>query len=173
MATSVLKTEKRATLAHYSPPIITEFTVVMVPKGLAFSLNKPADLKGKRIGGQLGFRYPPLDGSGVRLIRELSYEVNIRKVAERRIDGILIGSITGPYIAERLGLADQVEFLTKALGKVDLGVALSLTLFNEERLRRFNRELAKLGRSTRWNEILHDNGVSALVRPWPLIKSIN
>lgn len=144
MATSVLKTPTRAKLAHYSLLIITEYTVVMVPKGRAFPMNKPSDLQEKRIGARLGFKYPPLEGSGIKLMRERSYEVNIRKVAGGRIDGTLIGSITGPYLAQRLALADKVEFLPKALGKVELGVALSRQLFNEEANRRFQIQITQL-----------------------------
>jgi ABC-type amino acid transport substrate-binding protein len=102
-------------------------------------------------------------------MRERSYEVNIRKVAGGRIDGTLIGSITGPYLAQRLALADKVEFLPKALGKVELGVALSRQLFNEEANRRFQIQITQLQKSQRWQDILNNNNVQSLVKPWPLV----
>ncbi|NNE84054.1 MAG: transporter substrate-binding domain-containing protein [Alphaproteobacteria bacterium] len=169
VATSVLKTPDRALLAHYTQPIVTEYTVVMVPKDRAFTLNSVADLEGKLIGGRLGFKYPPIEGTNIELVRERSYAINIQKVADRRLDGALIGSITGPYIAEQLGLSDQIEFLPKALGKVELGLALSHTSFSDEQSRRLDTEITNLLQSPRWHKILDRNGIRQLVRPWPVI----
>ena len=64
------------------------------------------DLQGKGLGGQLGFRYPQLDGIGVKLIREKDYASNIRKIsrADRResmydgpasLAGLTFGGIWG------------------------------------------------------------------------------
>ncbi len=118
VAISVLKTPDRAKLALYTDPVITEYTVIMVPAGKVFKLNKVADLKYRRIGGQLGFRYPPLDGVGVKLIRERNYQTNIAKIASGKIEGILIGSVTGQYLVKNLGYTGQVEILPKAIGSV-------------------------------------------------------
>ena len=73
VATSVLKTPERALLAHYSIPIVTEYTVVMYARGRKAPPSTLSDLVGLRVGAQLGFRYPPLDGRGIRLQRERSY----------------------------------------------------------------------------------------------------
>ncbi len=170
VATSVLKTPDRARQAHYTRPVMTEYTVVMVPRGGSFPLDQVADLQGRRIGGRLGFKYPPLDGLDVDLQLERSYEINIRKVANGRLDGVLIGSITGPYLAEQLGLAGQVEFLPNAIGKVDLGLALSREWFTADQRSRLDDEIASLQQSSRWREILSGNDISALVRAWPVVE---
>ena len=122
---SLFKTPERQSLAHYSAPIVTEYTIIAVPKGKAFPLDQINDLTGKLIGGILGFNYPTLDKLNFPLVRERSYLANLKKIGVGRIDGILIGSITGRYLAQINGFSDKMEFLPNAVGKVGLGVAVS------------------------------------------------
>lgn len=169
VAVSVLRTPERASLARYSAPIITEYTVVMVPKGHVFVLRTLADLHGKKIGGQLGFVYPQLAGIGMELIYEKDYETNLRKVAEGKLDGALIGSITGPFLARRLGVSHAIAFLPNAIGAVPLGAAFSKTIFTEDDLAAFDEAIGRLHASMEWQEILLENGIEGLVKTWPLV----
>jgi len=169
VAVSVLRTSERAELAHYSDPIVVEYNVVMTPKGREFSLQKIADLQGKRLGGQLGFRYPQLDGAGVKLILEKDYATNIRKIADEKLDGALIGSITGPFLVRHLGLSDRVAFLPVAIGAVPLGVAFSKSALTADDLHAFNAEIKRLQSDTAWRKVLSDHGVEPWMKAWPLV----
>lgn len=169
VAVSVLRTPERATLAHYSIPIVTEYTVIVVPKGRPFPVQRVSDLRGKRIGGQLGFVYPQLEGIGVELIYEKDYLTNLQKIAAGKLDGALIGSITGPFLARRLGLLEDIAFLPMAIGSVPLGAAFSKTAFTEDDLAAFNAALEHLLQSAAWQHILSTNGIADLVKEWPVV----
>jgi ABC-type amino acid transport substrate-binding protein len=169
VAVSVLRTPGRATLAYYSMPIVTEYTLVMVPKGRVFPLTHPADLQGKRIGGQLGFTYPQLGNLGEHLIYEKDYETNLRKIATTKLDGALIGSITGPFLAKRLGLLEAIDVLPTAIGMVPLGAAFSKMAFTESELTAFDAAIQHIQASPVWQQILSANGVVDLVKDWPVI----
>ena len=169
VALSVLRTPERAELAHYSAPIVTEYTVIMVPKGRTFPLRRVTDLEGRKIGGQLGFQYPQIDGTGVKLILEKDYDTNIRKIAEGKLDGALIGSITGPFLVQRLGLSDQIEFLLSALGAGPLGAAFSKSALTNDQLAEFDAAIEDILAGPRWHEILFANGTGDLVKEWPIV----
>ncbi len=169
VAVSVLRTPKRAELSHYSAPIVTEYTLIMVPKGRTFPLRRVTDLQGKKIGGQLGFQYPQLDGTRVELIREKDYETNIRRVAAGKLDGALIGSITGPFLVKRFGLSEEIAFLPTAIGAVPLSAAFSKSVFTDVDLAGFNAAIRDILASPKWHEILSANGVETLVKEWPVV----
>lgn len=170
VAVSVLSTPERRSLAHYSAPIVTEYTLLMVPRGGAFPFQRLADLQAKKIGGQLGFSYPQLDTLGIELIRENDYVTNLRKLVAGKIDGILIGSITGPFLAKRLGLLERLEILPQAIEAVPLGAALSKTTFTEADLEGFNLAVKALQASPIWQQILAANGVAELMQVWPVVR---
>lgn len=170
VATSVRRTPKRAALAHYSPPIITEYTIVMVPKDQPFPLETPDDLKDKFIGALLGYQYPALTNLEVTLQRSRNDTVNILRVARKRLDGALVGSITGERMARELELADRVEFLPKALGAVPLGTALSTEAFSTSMRAAFDAEVLKIQASKRWIAILDANKVSSRRTVWPIVR---
>ncbi len=166
VATSVLDTPERTGKAWYSAPIVTEYTLVMVPKGQGFTMKSVADLAGRTIGGQIGFYYPQLNGIELNLVRARKYDVNIRKLVAGRIDGTLIGSITGPYLAKKMGLDDRVEFQPQALGSVGLGSAFSHKFFSKAQFARFNTALGDIMGSSEWQKILVANGIAEYLRPW-------
>jgi polar amino acid transport system substrate-binding protein len=141
----------------------------MVPKGRTFPLQRVADLHGKKLGGQLGFTYPQLDGLGIELILEKDYATNLRKVAAGKLDGALIGSITGPFLARRLALLDHITFLPGAIGAVPLGAAFSKSALTADDLAAFDAAIKSLQASPTWHEILAANGTAELVQEWPVI----
>lgn len=169
VAVSVLATPERTALAHYSMPIVTEYTIVMVPKGQAFPLRRLTDLQGKRLGGQLGFVYPRLDRLELELLRESDYTTNLQKLAAGKLDGALLGSITGPFLVRRLGLQDKLETLSHAIEAVPLGAALNKAVFTAADLAVFNAALQALHNSPEWRTILSTNGVADLFHAWPVL----
>ena len=142
----------------------------MVPQGREFRLQTLRDLEKRGIGGQLGFRYPALRGLDVNILRARSYKVNIQRVASGRIDGALIGSITGPYTVAKLRLNNHVTFLPNAIDVVHLGSALSTQAFSKSMRKKFDSEIARILAGKRWKKIRKANNVLQHQKDWPLIK---
>lgn len=172
VATSVFATPKRRTRAHYSAPVIVEYNVIMVPKGKTFKFEKMSDLNGRRLAGRFGFRYPPIDKAGIKLLRAKTHEKNVKRIATGLLDGAIIGSITGAHMAKALGLEDKVEFLNYAINPVPLGAALNMKKFTADDLKAFNAAVAKIRASGDWTRILSANGIEKLVRDWPILPEL-
>ena len=167
LAITVLKTAERA---YYSAPILTEFTVLVVPKGKGFALRSLADLKGKVIGGRSGFLYPSLDrAEGVVIERNSTSAANYMKLLAGRLDAVLAGSISGGLELRQLGLMDKVEQLPAAVGIIPLGAAFSMQHFSAADVADFDRGIAGLKSTRHWGVILNRYGAEGLVRPWPLV----
>ena len=172
VATSVFATPKRRGLAHYSAPVIVEYNVIMVPKGKAFKFEKMSDLNGLRLAGRFGFRYPPIDKAGIKLLRAKTHKKNVKRIASGQLDGAIIGSITGAYIAKALGVESKVEFLSYAINPVPLGAALNMKKFSTDDLKAFNAAVAKIRAGGDWARILKENGIEKLVREWPILPEL-
>jgi polar amino acid transport system substrate-binding protein len=170
VAMSVLATPKRITQAHYSNAIIFEYTLILVNQGSAFKFQTLGDLKGKKLGARLGFKYPELAHADVQLDRHSDYQSSIKKLHAGRLDGVLVGSLTGPYLLQQLGMTDQFDYLPTAVSKVPLGIAVSYKMWDYEQLEQFNTALRKFENTLAWQRIISTNGVTDWVRQWPLVK---
>ncbi|MBT5047306.1 MAG: transporter substrate-binding domain-containing protein [Rhodospirillaceae bacterium] len=171
VATAVRKTPERAALAHYSEPIISEYQLIMVPKDGLFPLRTLEDLAGMDIGGQLGFLYPQIQNGKVNLLRARNFEINVNRVARKRLDGAVIGSIAGPHIADRMVLSNRVAYLPRALDVVQLGTALSTQAFSQKMRTRFDAEIRSLMTGRLWGQILATNKVPVQRKIWPLLEA--
>ena len=168
VATSVLQTPERASLAYYTRPIVTEYTLVMYRRHNTAPPKQIQDLGRLRVGAMIGFKYPTIDKSDIQLLRERDYETVIRGLLEQRFDAVLIGSITGPYLVTKSGLEELVSYMSTAINKVPLGVALSKKKFGAKDAARFDGEIEKIMASRKWQEILHEYGVEKFVNAWPV-----
>jgi len=167
---TAFKTPERTAAARYSAPIMTEFTILAVPKGKGFALHSLAGLKGKTIGGRGGFLYPTLDRSeGVVIERNVSTEANLRKLLAGRLDAVVVGSISGTFELRQLGLVDKIEFLPVAIDPLPLGVAFSTRSFSAADVAAFDKDVAALQTTPQWAAILKRHGAEGLARPWPLV----
>ena len=117
----------------------------------------------------MGFKYPSFDRINISLLREKDYATNLRKLGAGRLDGILIGSVTGRYLVQKKGLSDKIDFLPKSVGKVGLGIALAKTRFEKEDIDKFNETIQSLENSDEWGRVLKSNGAENLVGDWPLV----
>lgn len=169
VATAVRKTPERAALAHYGTPIISEYRLIMVPRNGRFGLRTLTDLHDKQIGAQIGFHYPQLAAGQATLLRARNFEININRVARRRLDGIAIGSITGPHMADKLALSDSVDYLPTALDTIHLGSALSTHSFSKAMRTQFDGEIRTLLNTRLWRDILAANNIPVRRKAWPLI----
>ena len=169
VATSVRKTNERAQFAHYSVPVISEYQLIMVPKGQRFELRTLHDFADRDIGGQLGFLYPQLEIGGASVRRVRNFEINVNRVAQHRLDGTIIGSLSGPHISDGMALSQHVAYLPRALNVVHLTTALSLRAFNRTMRTRFDSEIRSLLAGRLWKEILAANNVPEKRKKWPLL----
>lgn len=169
VATSVRKTNERARYAHYSVPVISEYQLIMVPKGQQFALRTLHDFADRDIGGQLGFLYPQLETGGASVRRVRNFEINVNRVAQHRLDGTVIGSITGPYVADRMALSHHVAYLPRALNVIHLTTALSTQAFNRTMRTRFDSEIRTLLKGRLWKAVLASYNVPEKRKTWPLL----
>lgn len=111
---------EREAFAHFSIPYRDETMVLMVRKGEAakYPLKQISDIAG--INFQLGvvrdYFYGEDHKTGLenpeyqKKVNEVKDDIaNLKKLAAKRIDGILIDKYTGPYLAKQAGIFDQLE----------------------------------------------------------------
>ena len=169
VALSVLKTADRAGRAHYSAPIVTEFPLLLTARPDAHPVRCVEDLAALRIGGRLGFAYPLVDGIALPLVRENSYERLIDRAATGSLDAALLGSVTGPWLARRLGHADSVVALTASVGSAPIGAGLSLARFDADDLAEFDRQVAAFKAGPRWRKLAGEFAPGDALRQWPVM----
>jgi ABC-type amino acid transport substrate-binding protein len=168
LAMSVLATPERRQKAYYSDPIITEYTLILVPRGKGVAVTRLSDLSGMRLGAMLGFKYPTLEGSAVRLNRSNDLKKHFKSLAKGHLDGILMGSITGSYMIDELGLQESFEFLPMAVAQVPLGIAVSHGAWNTTQMSSFNKRMSVFKQSQAWQDILTTHSAAQWVKSWPL-----
>ncbi|MES0813108.1 transporter substrate-binding domain-containing protein [Roseibium sp. SCPC15] len=168
VAIGVLRTDERASQAHYSDPILTAYNVLVVKKGEAFDFSSLSDLRGKKIGGRRGFAYPSLEAQGVSVEPAKDDETNLKKVLGGRLDAAVFSSIASLAQLDKSATRSQVELLPLAVGSVPLGIAFADEKFSAEDLARFNELLTSFKASDDYSETLSKYGVTDYVKDWPL-----
>ncbi|MES0884153.1 substrate-binding periplasmic protein [Roseibium sp. SCP14] len=168
VAIGVLRTDERASQAHYSDPILTAYNVLVVKKGEAFDFSSLSDLRGKKIGGRRGFAYPSLEAQGVSVEPAKDDETNLKKVLGGRLEAAVFSSIASLAQLDKSATRSQVELLPLAVGSVPLGIAFADEKFSAEDLARFNELLASFKASDDYAATLAKYGVTDYVKDWPL-----
>jgi ABC-type amino acid transport substrate-binding protein len=170
-ALSVLATPERARTARFSIPLVTEYSILIAPKGRTFPFQRPVDLAGKTIATQTGFTYPGIDGTpGVTLQPNAERANNLRLTALGRVDAAIVGSITGLFQARELNIADQIEALPTAIAGIELGIALNSDRFTDADLERLNAALRAVLASPSFAAALDRAGVTGLVRSFEVLR---
>lgn len=171
VALSVLPTAARHEEAHYAPTMVTEYSVIAAPSAKGYAPGRSADLKGRVLGGRTGFRYPGLDDmAGLSIKRTDSHLGNARMALANRIDGLLIGSITGVWELRQGGLMEQLTLSPVAFYAIPLTVALNRDSFDATALAAFDAALVRFMNSPAWTTLVERNEASDLLKTWPLSK---
>ncbi|SCA57353.1 exported hypothetical protein [Candidatus Terasakiella magnetica] len=139
VALSVLATPQRQKNAHYSDPILVEKLNIAT-----HTQGKPHDLSGfakHGICGIIGFSYPTLIFTPQNMILEKDYATCLSSLTKKQVAGVIIGSITGPYIIRNERLDRKVTLLPGAVGFVNIGAALSHKAFSDNDLAEFNHHI--------------------------------
>jgi uncharacterized protein YjbI with pentapeptide repeats/ABC-type amino acid transport substrate-binding protein len=170
IASVVVPTPSAREIAWLSDPVITEYSLVMVPKAKVFPLNRVADLHNKRIGARIGYQYPLLDSDhDVILTRFRSDGEMIRALLFGKVDAILIGAISDISLFRTEDILSRFEILKMAVGSVPLTVAFAKKKFSQQDVDLFNQKLAQLKQGPEWHSLLDHNGLSSLVKEWPML----
>jgi ABC-type amino acid transport substrate-binding protein len=168
LALSVLETPERQKKAYYSVPVLAEYNLILSKNGQTLDANNATGLKSIRLGGILGFTYPALENANIPILRERSHLVNLKKMTRGSLDGIIIGSIVGPYWVKKAGMQERVAYSSHAINKIDLRIALSKSRFSKEDLNKINQNILLVLASSQWKKIAFNNGFTGTGKTWPI-----
>ena len=170
IATVIVSTPQVNEIAWLSAPIITDYSLVMVPKSKSFPFNRVSDLHNKKIGARIGYQYPLLETDPkVSLSRSRSDGEMISALLFGKVDAILIGAVSDIAVFRTESILPRFEVLKMAVGKVPVTIAFSKKRYSQQEVESFNSRLAELKQHQDWLSLLDRNGLSNLVMDWPLI----
>lgn len=120
LASGASMNDERLQYAHFSIPYRDETMVLMVRKGEAskYDLRKITDIAAIKfeLGVVRDYYYGDDHKAGLedpvykKKVSEVKDDTaNLKKLAAKRIDGILIDKYVGPYLAKQVGIYDQLE----------------------------------------------------------------
>lgn len=133
--------------------------VLFVRKGEDYHVPSVAALAGKMVGMTAGYSYgEELDAlvrSGAVVSDESqTEEQGLRKLMAVRYDMFVCDRIAGWYLAQSMGIADQLSVLPLRVSTVKNYLAFSKTAANTLRVARFDAAVATLKKSGEWQRIL-------------------
>lgn len=169
-ATVVVPIPRIKDAAWFSDPVVTEYNVAVTLKDKGFNLTRVFDLRGKKIGARAGYQYPLLEKDrGIRLLRYRTDGEMLRSLFFGHVDVAVIAGISDIYAFRSEGIMTRMEILKTSVGAVPLVVAFSRKHFSKESVDAFNQALASFKKGPEWREILEKNGMTDLIRDWPLV----
>lgn len=152
------RTAEREPIFHISDTIIRGETVFFHLSNYNFDWNVFADLTNYRIGGTLGYQYSFQDYPGVNIDRAPDDVTNFRKLLSQRIDVYESDKYAGfAILNENFSQAEVARIVTHPLptSVAEYTVLFTRANSNGQRMNEiFNRGLAELKRSGRYDEII-------------------
>jgi len=163
-------TPARRALAHYSIPIVTEYSVLAVRRGEAFPFAAAADLAGKTLGTRIGLSYPAIDAvAAITKEAVADDEGNVRKLLAGRLDAAVIGSVGSLFKLRGAGLADGIEILPTAIARIGLGVAVDDGRYGQDVVDRIDATIREMTTGADWPSVLDRFGGRDLFRDYGLV----
>lgn len=155
------KTAERETLFYFpTEPLSYSKWVFFIRKEDAGTLKFQTldDLKGKRIGLVLGYKYTPELWEFVKAWKNYDMvakeELNFRKLAAGRVDYIISDYVTGMTLAKQLGISKKILALTQTpLETIPIYIAFSRTLVQQEMVDTFSAHLKTLKSGSKYQEL--------------------
>ncbi|WP_108648913.1 substrate-binding periplasmic protein [Dongshaea marina] len=155
------KTAQRSNDFYFSDPVIQLNQVLFHRVGETIRWTHLKDLGRYRFGGVIGYHYAldPLIREGViRMSRVPSEQANYKKLQDKRIDLIVENEDVGQAMIHQLGLTGKIQASNKPLRQVDYHLIISKKNPQGSALvERFNKGLAKLKASGRYQKLLEQN----------------
>ncbi|MBF0426063.1 MAG: transporter substrate-binding domain-containing protein, partial [Magnetococcales bacterium] len=82
----------------FTEPVVQEYTTIAVRQGDGFKLNQLSDLRGRRIGGRVGYHYPLLaQDPEITIERFRSDGEVMRNLLLRKVDMVLMSTLSNVY----------------------------------------------------------------------------
>jgi len=150
--------EERAKDFLYTDTVLNLETAFFIQKDSDFFWNTISDLKGKKLGGIIGYAYGIEDAEkagDVKISRISKPEGNYKKLAAGRLDAVLEDTQVGLKSIHKMGYDGKIVPYSKPLKSRKYSVIISKQVPNAERLiKAFNKGLKKLQDSGRFDAIL-------------------
>jgi len=125
----VYMTEERKKTLEFSMPYMEDPVVVFVAKGKAFPYAKYDDLAGKRgartVGDSFGPDFDKFMARKLTVTSSLTAEDNFNKLLSGDADYFVCAMRSGLLEAEKLGIADKIEYLPTNVTSENLYIAMS------------------------------------------------
>lgn len=167
VAVTVQATPERRGKAHFAPTLVMEYLVLAAPWAADYAPRTISEVRGHVIGGRTGVEYPGLDDlPDLRIKRTNSHQGNARMAIAGRVDGLLLGSITGVWELRESGQMPALTLAPVAFGSIPLTVALNKHRFPAERRAAFDAILRNLQAEPLWEAIVARNGATDLLHDW-------
>lgn len=158
----IYKNEERLKVYDYSNPFFEETLVLYVnawKKNKTFeSMN---DLKGMNLGLMRGWSYgEEVDKARkeeIFKVTELGSAEQIFKMIEKkRLDGVIIDSVSAKMILEKLKLEDKFVVLGEPVAKNEAFIVFHKDMDKTDLIKKFNKALAELKESGEYEKIISD-----------------
>lgn len=126
----IYKNDARAKYLDYiEPPFMVDPVAIVVRKGAGFAFAEWADLKGRKgvtnEGESYGDAFDAYMTKELTVARTAGVDKAFAALVAGQVDYMIVGLYPGRTEAGKLGLADKVAFLPKALVSADMYVAFS------------------------------------------------
>jgi polar amino acid transport system substrate-binding protein len=126
----IYKNDERArTLDFIEPPFMSDPVAIVVRKGAGFAFGQWRDLKGRKgvtnAGESYGDKFDAFMAKELTVVRAKGVDQAFAALLDRQADYLIIGLYPGRDEAKRLGIADKITFLPKALLSSAMYVAFS------------------------------------------------
>lgn len=159
-----VKTPARAEVFHYTTPIMYQRRVMIQRKDNLFDWRTPDDLKDKRLGITIASGYPlirPIIDSGkVMTLRFPTYQLAVRALLNKRVDGVPITRGVGQYLIENdltAAEAAQLQLSKRIIETLPIFLLVSRKIKNGPTLiKKFNDGMEVLHATGRYGQMLTD-----------------
>ena len=130
MIFGIYKNDARAKYLDYvEPPFMIDPVAIVVRKGAGFAFAEWSDLKGRKgvtnAGESFGDKFDAYMAKDLTVARAAGVDKAFAALLAKQADYMIIGLYPGRNEARRLGVADKLAFLPKALVSADMYVAFS------------------------------------------------
>ena len=155
----IYQTAERLKIFDYSIPIYTECVMLFVRKRKNLSVTDLTDLKGKTIGGLLGWSYgDELDRArkeGQLVMDEVQNdEANFKKLISGRLEGVLALDLTGKLIIRQQGYQDQIAVIGKPVAVNDTHLVFAKKSAKKHLLQQFNAALKSMREDGTYEQVI-------------------
>lgn len=155
----IYQTAERLKVFDYSIPLYTECVMLFVRKQYDFTVTDLTDLKGKTIGGLLGWSYgDALDQArkkGQLLVDEVQNdEANFKKLISGRLDGVLALDLSGKLIIRQEGYQDQIVVVDKPVAVNDTHLVFAKKSSKNHLLQQFNAALKSMREDGTYEQVI-------------------